>query len=406
MGLFNDLFKNRPKKNLVPTSTYQTLNAYVPVFRTYNGQLYENELVRAAIDARARQISKLNVVIKGSANPKLKRILELAPNDFMTWSQFLYRVSTILDMQNTCFIVPIFDEFGVVSGYYPILPDACELVDYKGDLYLRYRFRNGQVAAIEYSYCGILTKHQYSDDFFGEKNTALLPTMQLIDINNQAIKEGVKSAASYRFMARINNFIKDDDLVNERKKFNKKNFSEEGGGVLLFPNTYSDIKQIESKPFVVDPHEVSQIRENIFNYFGVNEAILQNKANDEQMDAFFNGCIEPFCVQISEVLTKITYTERERTQQNEIMVVANRLQYLSISHKVSMAQTLADRGMMSIDEVRELFNFPPLPNGAGGFVPVRGEYYNVLDENTQTNKTSTETPKNDQEQQDNEKDKE
>lgn len=396
MGLFDALFKHRPKKNLAPTSAYNTLTAYQPVFRTYNGQIYENELVRAAIDARARNISKLGIVIKGEANPKLRRKLELAPNEFMTWSQFLYRVSTILDMQNTCFIVPIFDEFGVISGFYPILPDACELVEYKEQLWLRYRFRNGQVAAIEFESCGVLTKFQYKDDFFGEPNRALNATMQLININNQAIEEGAKSAATYRFMARINNFIKDEDLVKERKRFSEKNFKGEGsGGLLLFPNTYSDIKQIESHPFTIDAKQVEQIRENVFNYFAVNDKIIKNAATDDEIDAFYNGCIEPFAIQLSEILTKIVYTVRERAVGNKIQFVSNKLQYMSVPHKVQMAQTLADRGMMTIDEIRELFSYPPLPDGKGSFVPVRGEYYNVMDEDTGNNdiaKTNEEEP--------------
>ena len=28
-----------------------------------------------------------------------------------------------------------------------------------------------------------------------------------------------------------------------------------------------------------------------------------------------------------------------------------------------------------IDEIRELFNYPPLENGAGQHAPIRGEYY-------------------------------
>jgi len=398
MGLFDYIFGKRPKPNMQPQSSYQTFNAYQPVFRTYNGQIYENELVRAAIDARARNISKLNIVIKGVAKPKLRRKLQLQPNELQTWSQFLYRVSTILDLHNTCFIVPIFDVYGEVSGYYPVLPTSCALLEYQDRLWLKYQFQNGKSAAIEYDLCGVLTKFQYKDDFFGETNVALYPTMQLININNQAIQEGVKSAATYRFMAKMTNFVKPEDLVNERKRFSNENFKgESGGGLLLFPNTYGDIKQIESKPFVIDPQEMNQIKNNVFNYFGVNEKIIQNIATDDQLDAFFNGCIEPFCIQFSDTLTRMAYTERERTEGNKIMLVANRLQYMSVTHKVAMAQALSDRGILTIDEVRDLFNYPPLPDDVGKQVLARGEYYNIQEnetDNTNQDQTEPESPKN------------
>ena len=115
-------------------------------------------------------------------------------------------------------------------------------------------------------------------------------------------------------------------------------------------------------------------------YFGVNEAILQNKADSEMLDAFFNGAIEPFSIQLSEVLTRMIFSKRERRQGNAVFATANRLQYMSVSQKVSMAKELGDRGAIYIDEIRELFNYPPLPNGDCQHAPLRGEYKFVDDE--------------------------
>ena len=39
-----------------------------------------------------------------------------------------------------------------------------------------------------------------------------------------------------------------------------------------------------------------------------------------------------------------------------------------------MAKELGDRGAILIDEIRELFNYAPLPDGAGQVAPIRGEY--------------------------------
>jgi hypothetical protein len=35
--------------------------------------------------------------------------------------------------------------------------------------------------------------------------------------------------------------------------------------------------------------------------------------------------------------------------------------------------------VLTIDEIRELFNYAPLPDGAGEYTPIRGEYKNVKD---------------------------
>ena len=375
MGLFDKLFP-RQAAGRQAQGYFKTLTAYRPAFTTWNGAIYESALVRSAIDAIARHNSKLAVSFTGTARRSLQAKMKIAPNEWQSWSQYFYRLTTILMCQNTAFIVPIYNEFGDLTGTYPVLPSKCEIVESNNVPYLRYTFRTGDKASIELDLCGILTRFQYEDDFFGESNSALIPTMDLIHAQNQGIKEGITNGATYRFMARVNNFTKPTDLKNEANRFTRENFSkEEGGGLLLFPNTYGDIKQIESKPYVPDAQQMAAIEKNVFDYFGVNEQILQNSATDEQLDSFFNGAIEPFAVQLSEVMTRMLFTLREQAIGNRIYITANRLQYMSVSHKISLARELGDRGMITIDEIRALFNYPPLEDGAGNRAPIRGEYY-------------------------------
>ena len=381
MSLLDKIFRPSEAKKSEDALTqarsfFQTLTAYSPAFTNWGGAVYESEIVRAAIDARARHISKLKVETVGTANQSLQAKLKLGPSQFMTWSQFLYRTSTILDVNNTAFICPVFDRDMVITGVYPVLPASCQLVEYDGEIWLRYQFSSGQTAAVEFRKCAVLTKHQYRSDFFGDSNAPLRETMQLIHIQNQGVEEGVRNAATFRFMATLNNFSSAADLAKERERFTEANLSTESksGGFLLFPNTYRDIKQIDVKPYAIDADQMAQIRENVFNYFGVNEAVLTNAAKAEELEAFFDGAIEPFAIQISEAMTKMLFSERERAQGSYLIANANRLQYMSTSAKVQMAKELGDRGAILIDEIRELFNFAPLPDGAGQVAPIRGEY--------------------------------
>ena len=382
MGLFDWIFRPKEAKKSKDAiaeaySFFQTLTAYQPVFTNWGGAIYESEIVRAAIDARARHISKLKVEILGTANQALQTRLRLGPNQWQTWSQFFYRASTILDVNNTCFIVPVFDERMVITGIFPALPLNCALTEYKDELWLRYQFANGQIGAVEFRKCAVLTKHQYKSDFFGDSNTALAETMSLIHIQNQGIEEAVKNTSTFRFMAQLSNFAKPEDLANERQRFTKENLSteSEAGGFLLFPNTYKDIRQIDVKPYTVDPEQMKQIRENVYNYFGVNEDVLQNKAFGDSWSAFYEGAVEPFAVQFSEAITKAMFSERERAQGTEIMATSNRLQYLSNAEKLNVSSQLLDRGIFSINDVREIWNLPPVENG--DIRVIRGEYYDA-----------------------------
>lgn len=373
MGLFSWLFPKEEPLKLQNAEQFKLLTAYEPVFRNFNGSVYESALVRSAIEAKARHISKLKVELQGEAQPFLKSKMKHAPNEWQTYPQFLARCSTILDCTNNLFIVPVQDKYLQTIGFFPVLPDRVKLIeDRNGKLWLRYTFRSNLSGIVEFDRCAYLNKHQFKSDFFGDSNDALDPTMDLIAINEQGIKEAVKNSASYRFMARVSNFTSPEDLAEERSRFSRENLSGENGGLLLFPNTYTDIKQVESSPYTVDDKQMELIKNNVFDYFGVNENIIQGKAESDQLDAFFNSAIEPFAIALSEALSRAIYTERERSFGNHVYVNANRLQYMSQTAKVTVARDLGDRGILTINEIRELFNYAPLPNGDVAYI--RGEY--------------------------------
>lgn len=380
MGLFDKIFKPQDiKMGKKAMQTFQTLTAYEPAFTTWGGAIFESELVRSAIDARARNISKLKFEIKGNARPALQTKLRLAPNPWMTFSQFFYRTSVILDCHNTVFIVPVYDKDLSVVGIFPVLPTRCKVVEYKDEPWLRYEFRRGQFAAVELRNCAILTHYQYQSDFFGENNHALDETMKLIHLQNEGIAEAVKNGATYRFMARLANFSKPEDLAKERERFSETNFGREakGGGLLLFPNIYNDIKQISQTPYTIDEKQMGQIRTNVYNYFGVNENVLQNAAFGDAWSAFYEGAIEPFSIQLSETLTKMLFSERERANGAEIIITSNRIQYMSNADKLAVAAQLVDRGIFSINEARDIFNLAPVDGG--DVRTIRGEYKNADD---------------------------
>lgn len=390
MGLFESIFGKQ--KIAKPSQGFWTLlDGYTPTFTSWGGELYESEVIRAAVHASANHVSKLSVKVLGSAQPELQTRLRHAPNEWQTWGQFLYRLSTILDMQNTAFIVKIRDEFDHVTGIYPLMPNMCTILSTPNGPLLRYTFRNGKQADTLMSDCGILTKFQYQNDVFGENNKALSATMDLINIQNQGIQEAVKNSASFRFMAQLKNFATAKDLKEARENFNKENLQGEGGGMLLFPNTYTNVQQLNNTPYVASNEEMERIRTNVFDYFGVNEDVLQNKAYGDAWNAFYEGRIKPFAIQFSDVVSRMLFSDNERARGTQIMATSNRLQYMSNTEKLNVSAQMADRGIMNRDEIREIWNLDPLPDGQGKAYTIRGEYY-LLNDNGEAPKKGEQKP--------------
>lgn len=374
MGLLEKLF---PKKyrNPVGTERWSPLTAYSAVFHTWQGEIYEFDQVRSAIDTLARNTGKLQMEMTGSAKAKMRTKLKVRPNDYQTWYQFWYRARTIYEMQNNAIIVPILDEMDSVVGLFPVLPSSCEVVTYRGTEFLRYTFAGNKKVAIELDRCGIITKHQYKSDIFGDPNTALHSTLSLLDLNKQAIKSAISESNSFKFMARMNNYAKDEDIATERQRVIDANMKDKSGFLLLFSNLIGEPKQIDYKPYTVDEKQLSLINSNIEKYFGVSTEAIKNELTGDKASAFYEGAIEPFAVQASEVVTNMLFTAIEQNTGNSFYLTANRIQFLTNSDKLNISSNMADRGLMTINEIRDIWELPPVEGGDR--LIARGEYYFV-----------------------------
>lgn len=374
MGVFEKLFP-RPKVKKQVNGYFQMLDGYTPIFTSWDGGVYEMELTRACIHTFANHCSKLMPAVTGADVRGVKVMLNGRPNPFMTCAQFVYKVATIYEAQNTCFIVPILDEFDRLAGYYPVNPMQTEVIDVGGEPWLRYKFANGKSAAIELARCGVVSKYLYKNDIKGETNSALMPTLQLLNVQNQGIAEGIKNSASFRFMATVNNFTKGKDLANERKNWVDENLGSDSGGLALFPNTYTNVQQIQSSAKIVDADQMKIVETRVMNYFGSNEDVLQNKVVGDSWSGYYEGKVEPFALQLSQAMTVMTYTNNELKRGNAIVWSSNRLQYMTNADKLQVSSQMFDRGILSTNDVMEIWNLPHVPDGDKRYI--RKEYIEV-----------------------------
>lgn len=374
MGAFDKLFGKWKEKKQI-NGYFKMLDGYTPIFSTYDGGVYEMELTRACIHTFANHCSKLRPTATGAGAKGITALLEGKPNQFMTSAQFVYKVATIYDTQNTCFIVPVLDELDKLIGYYPVNPQQIEIIEAGGEPWLRYTFKTGEKAVIELDRCGVVSKYLYESDIKGESNAALRPTLQLLNVQNQGIAEGIKNSASFRFMATVNNFTKGKDLANERKKWVEENLGTEAGGLALFPNTYTNVQQIQSAAKVVDPEQMEIIQTRVLNYFGSNEDVLQNKTVGDAWSAYYEGKIEPFALQLSQAMTCMTFSKMEMARGNAVVWSANRLQYMTNTDKLQVSSQMFDRGILSTNDVMDIWNLPHVPDGDKRYI--RKEYTEV-----------------------------
>lgn len=366
MGIFNRTKNNTGTKKEMNKleQTFKLLTGYSSVFSSFSGGLYEMGLTRACIDKIATQCSKLHPVINGNKNYKsLNTMIQTKPNKLMTTQQFIYRLVTILLVENNAYIIPIFDNSVSMKiiGLYPARSSGSKIVKLDGVEYIVYQIDNKQYA-IEYEYAGVLRRHYYKKEYLGESNAALKSTMDLIDTQEQGIKEGIKNGAMIRFLARLGIIQSPEAIKKERDRLTEDQLTmDNNGGILIFDSKYADIQKVDSKPFIVDKDQMDLIKQNVFDYFHMSEQILQNTASEDQWNLFYEDVIEPIAIQISQVLTNMLIKASDIEKGLNVVLESTKLQFISNATKLNVSQQLFDRGILKVNQVMDIWNLPHVP---------------------------------------------
>ena len=343
-----------------------------PYTTSWNGSMYQQVLVRSVIERFAVACSKLKPEIKGSARPRVKRAIETSPNEFQTWPQFLYRCATLYMNNTTVCVVPEYKPGTRVQiGFYPVPLAYAEVVDHAGEYWLRWTTPDSDMRAIELKKVAVVTRFQYQSDWFGDGNI-LANTLSMLKAQEEAQKQSINDSAQIRFIGQLQGQVREEDMFEKRDRFYENNLSENNEtSLMLYDNTFTSIEQLKAQNWTIPSDEMERIENNVFDYFGTNRRILQNNYDENAWDAFYEGCIEPFALMLGEALSQSTFTMRERPA-NRIMFSSNRLEYAAASSKRNINKDMCDRGIMTLNEAREILQLPPIDDG-DVFI-LRGEY--------------------------------
>ena len=384
MGLFQKIFKNSTPA-IQTKSYFKMLDGYTPVYTNYQGGIYEMLQTKAVINTIATDCGKAIPEIK-KKNSKIEYMLKHRPNPFMTTTAFIERVVTNYLCDNNSFIIPIYDDYERIIGLFPVQYSQVEAIEYLGELYLKYIFPTGQAGVIEYSKVGHLRRMQYKNDLFGDSNRALRQTLEVIHSQNESLTNALKQSGVVRFMAQLSEQLIDKkDFEEQRRIFSEVNFKNDNSQMMLYDSRYKEIKQVESKPIFLDEKQQELIDENIRDYFGVSNNVIQHKfENDYEWNSYYEGVIESILIKLGEALTSILYTPSQIMADNAVYVTTNRLQYMSNESKLSFSTSMFDRGVLNGDGVCDVWNLPHYEGGEKHYI--RKEYAEISKFDEETSK--------------------
>ena len=365
MGFFEKLFGKT--KLYQKYQQFKELGGFKAVFRPFGSEIYKSELVRSCIRPLSEQTAKAN---PHSSDKRIEKMLTYSPNPFMNGKDFLAKCRNMLEVKNTLFIFINRDDRGRATGFYPIPYSSYEGVQYQNRLFIKFTFKSEAMRELiaPWEDLAVARKDYLFSDIGGEDNSAILPTLEMISTTNQGVANAVKATSNLRgILKHTKTMIDGDDIKKSRDQFVKDYLSLENAGGIAALDPTMEFTPITMSPVVTTYEQMKEFRENVYRYFGVSEHIVQGCPNEDEMEAFYQQRIEPFLVALSLELTRKIFTERELGFGAFVEFAADRLQFASSKTKLSLV-SMVDRGAMTPNEWRAVFNLPPVE---GGDVPIR-----------------------------------
>lgn len=391
MKLFNR--RNREptvNKNTEEKPTEQSRIAMVTTygehFYSWNGKLYESDIVRACIRPKVKAIGKLvgkhirddpKYGIKVNPEAYIRFLLQ-EPNPYMTGQQFQEKMANQLCLNNNAFALIIRDMNGYPEQIYPIPCVGAEAVYNKqGELFIRFTYRNGKISTFAYTDIIHLRQDFNEKDIFGSSPAgALTQLMECVGTIDQGIVKAIKNSGVIRWLLRFTGSMREEDIKRNTENFVKNylNIETETFGAAGV-DAKADIKQIEPKDYVPNATISDRITERVYSFFNTNKKIVQSSWTEDEWTAYFEAEIEPIAIQWSDVYTIRLFSRRERGCGNRIVYEASNLQCASLSTKLAF-QAMVDRGAMLPNEWRATMNLAPIE---GGDKPIRRLDTQVVD---------------------------
>lgn len=339
-----------------------------------SGTLRDNEIVGAIANAIAVNVGKLSPqVIRKDAkgvtikNDYLSKLLNIRPCPEASTYDFLYRVGSDLVNTSNFFAIIFYNaDFTRIERVQPLTVRNHRIFeDENGVIYFNFVWDyDGKEYTVPYQFV-IHIKGRYNKKrFLGTPPDAQLKSStDLLEITYNGIKSVINNSASLRGYLKYNNFIDEDELKEKVKEFQEAYMSAENEGGLAGLDNSMDFKEITQQPRPIPTAQVAFFRDNIYRYYGVNEKILTSTFTEAEWNSFYEAVIEPITIQLSLEFTFKIFTDRERGCGNKIVFTANRLQYATLQTRSAIGKELFDRGVLTINEYRELMYLPQIDDG-------------------------------------------
>lgn len=366
MGIFSNWFgkQNQVKKN---KSSILTINS--PSFSTLVN-VRDNDVFMSAVLCNARHTSKVNVRAYRKddvINNELTFLLSRRPNRLMSASSFWEKARINYDCDTNVFIYLDWEILPLskkLKSLWVIDPTGIQIAtDENKNIWFSFYIDGKQIYCDE-SQIAVISKNINRNEFFGNGNSSIKKTLDVINTNYQGIENAIKTSAYIRFILQTATLMQGEAKTKKAKEFSDAMLNAEvnNTGVAVIDGA-EKLTQIDNKGDYVKFEEIKTFQDNIYKFLGVNEKILKAENNDNEWQAYYESTLEPFFIKLSDELTYKIFTSREIGFGDEIRAETNRIQNASYDTRLKIAERVQLLPKYAPNQVLKLLYLPEIENG-------------------------------------------
>lgn len=355
------------------------------VFSSFGNDIYFSDFVNNCIDRIATEVSKIDVVsvvAKGDSvrheKDEITKLFKYQPNPLQTTKDFLASCEWLRRKYMNCFIYPVPDDiFEDDSGedrirykaFYPLNPVNATLGHYDdGRWAIKFYWRDGSTNDLPYDSIihlkwrrGTSTIMGGGNDYGAVDDRNILNSLKTLDEVLQGLPKMIASSLNLNGVLTVKTIMEKTALENAAKDFEKRIYKSDSGIVAV--GLEGDYKPIQ-KAFPAVPDTVLKFLKDIIRErYGVSEAILRGDFDGKAHASFYQSCIEDFIIELEQAFSDRLFTQREKEIGHRIKCYYSRVSYMDAAEKRELAQLARDTGLMTLNEIRELYGMSPIAGG-------------------------------------------
>ena len=395
MGWLQKLFSKAKPKNNAEYNLNVSMKGYEPIFTAFGKNLNYSDIVLSATFLKMRFFGKLEPKHIRSKDDQTQEITDSSvarlmrqPNDFQTMYDFLTQAYFMREVYSNCFIYADYyisnANQRIYTGLYILLPCMQPIIqqDESGKLFIRFQFVNPSREVL-FPYEDIIVwKNNIEDNQFlgGGKfssmaNADVLNSLQTYQTSKEAVGEAAKLGCLIDGIIKVNAYVSDNEKTQQIRNQFIEDLKQNKTGIGVLDNGAEYIN-IQRQLKMVDSATLKEIKENILIHTGVSIEMLMGKGTQDMKDFLFENFIQPACISLEQAMSKVFFSQWQTSYGDKIQIYPRKYELMTIDQKIRLIQVTIPAGIYTIDEIREMTGYAPLPNDEGKARP-RG--YNNLD---------------------------